>query len=90
MFSALDIDFSVVQAYQLPYQHQADAASRYLGVDGICSTEVHLEQFSLFFGRDTYSIVLDFQPPGAFHIVYRNEYITIFRSILQGIGYDVL
>ncbi len=59
-FGALNVYFSIVQAYQLPHQHQTDTASRYFGVDGICSTEVHLEQFSLFFGGKSYSIIFDF------------------------------
>ena len=59
-FGALNVYFSIVQAYHLTHQHQTDTASRYFGVDGICSTEVHLEQFSLFFGGNSYSIIFDF------------------------------
>ena len=88
-FGALNVYFSIVQAYQLPHQHQTDTASRYFGVDGICSTEVHLEQFSLFFGGNSYSIIFDFQSPGTFHVINRNEYIAILGSILQSIGYDI-
>ena len=44
----------------------------------------------MFFGWNPYAIVFDLQSPRISNVIYGNEYVTFFRSIFQGIGYDVL
>ena len=73
--------FTPVQTHQFIYQHQSYSAATHFQVDNVASPEIRFKHFVQFFGRDTYSCILNLYGPVIFILVSGYVYFKALEMI---------